>query len=384
MTVSALTRPGQRDRLTVKLSEIDWRLAGLLAFIACVGAMMQYSIAGGSWEPWADKHLIRFFLLFGLMIILAVVDLRVWYALAYPTYALALLMLLAVPVIGQTHLGARRWLGVGHLSMQPSEVMKIGLVMALGRYYHNLTAKQARWSWKLLPPAAMIAVPALLVAKQPDLGTAILLAATGGVMMFMGGLSWKAIWAGVGGVAVATPLAVTFALHGYQKERLTTFLHPDKDPSKTGYHIIQSEIAAGSGSFLGKGWGLGTQGALNFLPEKQTDFIFATVAEEFGFVGSFLVLLVYGLIVAIALRIASTSHSHFGRMSAAGVTATFALYVLINGAMVIGLAPVVGVPMPLLSYGGTVMVTVMIGFGLVQSVRVHRYLELPRGRGFFM
>jgi rod shape determining protein RodA len=384
MTVSALTRPGQRDRLTVKLSEIDWRLAGLLVFIAGVGAMMQYSIAGGSWEPWAANHLERFFPLFGLMIVLALIDLRVWYSLAYPTYAIALLMLLAVPVIGHTHLGAKRWLGVGHLSIQPSEVMKIGLVMALGRYYHNLTAKQARWSWKLLVPAAMIGVPTLLVAKEPDLGTAILLALTGAVMMFMGGLSWKAIWTGLAGAAVAAPLGVTFALHGYQKERLTTFLHPDKDPSKTGYHIIQSEIAAGSGSFLGKGWGLGTQGALNFLPEKQTDFIFATVAEEFGFVGCFLVLLAYGLIAAAALRIASTSHSHFGRMAAAGMTATFIFYVLINGAMVIGLAPVVGVPMPLLSYGGTVMVTVMIGFGLVEAVRVHRYVELPRGRSWFM
>ncbi len=384
MSGSALTRPGQRDRLPIKLGEIDWRLAGLLAFVACVGAMMQYSIAGGSWEPWAAKHLIRFFLLFGLMIALALIPLRFWYTLAYPTYGLALLMLLAVAVVGQTHLGAKRWLGVGHFSMQPSEVMKIALVMALGRYYHNLTAKQARWSWKLLVPAAMIAMPVLLVAKEPDLGTAILLALTGGVMMFMGGLSWKAIWTGIAAGAVATPLAVTFALHGYQKERLTTFLHPDKDPSKTGYHIIQSEIAAGSGSLLGKGWGLGTQGALNFLPEKQTDFIFATVAEEFGFVGCFLVLFAYGLIVAAALRIASTSHSHFGRMAAAGMTATFAFYVLINGAMVIGLAPVVGVPMPLLSYGGTVMVTVMIGFGLVESVRVHRYIELPRGRSWFM
>ncbi len=384
MTMSALTRPGQRDRLSSKLGEIDWRLALLLAFVAGVGAMMQFSIAGGSWEPWADKHLIRFAFLFALMLALAMVDLKIWYWLAYPIYGLALLMLVGVMVVGQTHLGAKRWLGVGHLTMQPSEVMKIGLVMALGRYYHNLTAKQAQWSWKLLVPVAIIGAPVLLVAKQPDLGTAILLALTGGIMMFMAGLSWRVIWTGIIGMAVAIPPAIIFVLKPYQRDRILTFLHPDKDPSGAGYHIIQSEIATGSGSLLGKGYLLGSQSQLNYLPEKQTDFIFATVAEEFGFVGCFLVLIAYGAIVAAALRIASTSHSHFGRMAAAGMTATFAFYVLINGAMVIGLAPVVGVPMPLLSYGGTVMVTVMIGFGLVQAVRVHRYSELPRGRGFFM
>ncbi len=384
MTVSALTRPGQRDRLTEKLGEIDWRLAALLAFIAGVGAMMLYSIAGGSWEPWAGKHLMRFFLLFAAMIVLSLIDLKVWYTLSYPVYGIALLLLIAVPIIGQTHLGARRWLGHGAFTIQPSEIMKIGLVMALSRFYHNTTAKQARWSWRLLIPVAMIGAPVLLVAKQPDLGTAILLALTGAVMMFMAGLTWRVIVAAVVGLAIAVPPAVMFVLKPFQRDRIMTFLHPDKDPSGAGYHIIQAEIAAGSGGFLGKGYLLGTQSTLNFLPEKQTDFIFATVAEEFGFLGCFIVLLAFGAIVATALRIASTSHSHFGRLGAAGMTGTFALYVLINGAMVIGLAPVVGVPMPLLSYGGTVMVTVMIGFGLVQAVRVHRYSELPRGRGFLL
>jgi rod shape determining protein RodA len=384
MTVSALTRPGQRERLSEKIGEIDWRLAALLAFVAGVGAMMLYSIAGGSWEPWAAKQLIRFFILFGVMIVLSLIDLKIWYTLAYPVYAIALLTLAAVPIIGESHLGARRWLGHGALTMQPSEIMKIGLVMALARYYHNITAKQARWSWRLLVPVAMIAAPVLLVAKQPDLGTAILLALTGGVIMFMAGLSWKVLVAAVVALGVGVPPAVMFVLKPFQRDRILTFLHPDQDPSGSGYHIIQSEIAAGSGGLLGKGFGQGTQSLLNFLPEKQTDFIFATVAEEFGFLGCFIVLLAFGAIIAIALRIASTSHSHFGRLGAAGMTATFALYVLINGAMVIGLAPVVGVPMPLLSYGGTVMVTVMIGFGLVMSARVHRYSELPRGRGFLL
>jgi rod shape determining protein RodA len=384
MTSSALTRPGQRERLTTKVSELDWRFAGLIAFLACFGGLILYSIAGGSgsFEPWCAPQMIRFFLCFGMMMGLALVDLRIWYALSYPLYALALVLLLGVMVVGVSRLGAKRWLGHGHFTIQPSEIMKIALVMALARFYHSITAKQARWSLRLLIPAAMIAVPALLVAKQPDLGTAILLVATGAIVMVLAGLDWRAILVAVVGVAAAAPVFFMFLMHGFQQKRILTFLHPEADPTGSGYHITQSVIALGSGGFLGKGFGFGSQAQLNYLPEKETDFIFASVAEQFGFVGCFFILFVYGLIVATALRIASLSHSHYGRLSAAGVTATFALYVLINGAMVMGLAPVVGVPMPLLSYGGTVMVTVMVGFGLVMSVRVHRYLELPKGRGF--
>lgn len=387
MTASALTRPGQRERITVKVTELDWRFAGLIAFVACFGGLILYAIAdkigggAGSMQPWAAPHLIRFALCFGLMMGLALVDLRIWYAVSYPLYVLALILLVGVMVAGQSHLGAKRWLGKGHFTIQPSEIMKIALVMALARFYHSITAKQARWSFRLLIPLAMIGAPALLVAKQPDLGTAILLVATGVVVMILAGLDWRAIAVAVVGVVVAAPVVFMF-LKPFQVRRILTFLHPEADPSGAGYHIMQSKIALGSGGFMGKGFGYGSQAALNYLPEKQTDFIFASVAEEFGFVGCFLLILAYGLIVATALRIASLSHSHYGRLSAAGITATFALYVLINGAMVMGLAPVVGVPMPLLSYGGTVMVTVMVGFGLVMAVRVHRYLELPKGRGF--
>lgn len=383
MTASALTRPGQRERLPSKLAEIDWRLAGLTAIIAGVGAMMLYSVAGGSWEPWAAKHLFRFAVCFLLMLLLSLVDLRVWMSLAYPVYALALVLLICVELFGYTAMGATRWLNLGFTRIQPSEIMKVAIVLGLARYYHAASARDAKFSFKLLIPLAMIGVPVLLVAHQPDLGTAVLIALTGLVVMFLAGLSWKIIIAGVAAVAAAIPPFVVFALHDYQRQRILTFMDPEKDPSGAGYHIMQSLIAMGSGGLLGKGYGLGTQSQLNFLPEKHTDFIFATIAEEFGFVGSFTVLVVFGLIIATSLRIASLSHSHFGRLAAAGVTATFALYVLINGAMVMGLAPVVGVPMPMLSYGGTVMVTVMIGFGLVQSVRVHRYMELPKGRGLF-
>lgn len=378
---SALSRPGERDRWVVKFGDIDWMLCLLLCLVAAAGGLMLYSVAGSSWKPWAADHLIRFGMFFVLMIVLSLVDLRVWFAMAYPLYAFGLFMLLGVEAAGDISLGAKRWLAVGGGKFQPSELMKIGLVLALARFYHALSADDARFSWKLIVPLAMIGMPAALVAHQPDLGTAILIAATGLSVMIMAGLSLRLIGVGLLGVAALMPAAFMFLLHPYQRDRLLTFLHPETDPSGAGYHTLQAKIALGSGGLLGKGYGLGSQSQLNFLPEKQTDFIFATLAEEFGFVGCFSILLLYAAIVVISLRIASISHSHFGRLAGAGVTATFALYVLINGAMVMGLAPVVGVPMPLLSYGGTVMLSVMVGFGLVQAVRVHRYAELTSGKG---
>jgi rod shape determining protein RodA len=381
MTTSALNRPGERDRPLNKFLEIDWTFCLALALIASAGGLMLFSIAGGSWEPWAAPHLLRFGLCFLLMIGLAMVSLRLWFISAYPIYALALVLLIAVEVMGDISLGAQRWLQLGPLRMQPSEVMKIGLVLALARFYHGVSSDSAQLSWRLLIPLGLIAVPVLLVAHQPDLGTAVLIAATGLAMMVLAGLSLRVVGAGIVAALCAIPPFVLFVLHDYQRKRILTFLNPESDPSGSGYHILQSKIALGSGGLMGRGFGLGSQSQLNFLPEKQTDFIFATLAEEFGFVGCFSVLFLYAAVIFMALRIASISHSHFGRLAAAGVTATFALYVLINGAMVMGLAPVVGVPMPLLSYGGTVMLTVMVGFGLVMAVRVQRYSEVTSGRG---
>ena len=381
MISSALSRPGERDRWVVKFGDIDWMLCALLVAVTGAGGLMLYSIGGSSWQPWASDHMIRFGLFFALMIVLALVDLRAWFAVAYPLYAFGLILLLGVEAAGDISLGAKRWLGVAGHRFQPSEFMKIGLVLGLARYYHALSADDARLSWKLLIPLAMIGAPAVLVAHQPDLGTAILLTATGLAVMVMGGLSLRLIAAGVVLVGAAAVPAFMFVLHPYQRQRLLTFLHPETDPSGAGYHTLQAKIALGSGGLLGKGYGLGSQSQLNFLPEKQTDFIFASLAEEFGFVGCFSLLAIYAAVVIISLRIAAISHSHFGRLAAGGITATFTIYVLINAAMVMGLAPVVGVPMPLLSYGGTVMLSVMIGFGLVQAVRVHRYTEVTSGKG---
>jgi rod shape determining protein RodA len=381
MTATALTRPGERDRAVIKFGEIDWVLALIVTLIATAGGVMLFSIAGSSWKPWAADHMIRYGVFFILMIVLALIDLRVWFHMAYPIYAMALILLAAVAVVGEVRLGARRWLHLGPMNLQPSEIMKIAIVLALARFYHGVSAKDATWSWKLLIPAAMIVIPAGLVYRQPDLGTTILIMLTGLTVMVLAGLSMRVVLIGIVGAVAALPPVVLFALHGYQRDRIMTLFQPDKDPSGTGYHILQSKIALGSGGLLGRGYGLGSQSQLNFLPEKQTDFIFSTLAEEFGFIGCISMLALYAAAIYISLRIASVAHSHFGRLAAAGVTATFTFYMLINGAMVMGLAPVVGIPMPLLSYGGTVMLTVMVGFGLVQCVRVHRYSEITSGKG---
>ena len=380
MTALAITRSDERERLPVKLAQIDWTFCLLLAAIAGVGGLMLYSIGGG-WSPWAWKHLALFAVCFLVMIALAVTDVRTWFAAAYPTYVIGLVLLLAVAVVGHSTMGAKRWLDIGHVRIQPSEIVKIGLVLALARFYHTLPAAKARLSWRLLVPVALIGAPVALVAHQPDLGTALLIAATGGVMMILAGLSLRLVAVGLVGLFAVLPAVFMFALKAYQQARLLTFLNPEADRSGAGYHIIQSKIALGSGGLLGKGFGLGTQSQLNFLPEKSTDFIFASLAEEFGFVGCVSVLVLYAAVIFMALRMASLAHSHFARLAAAGVTVTFALCVLINGAMVMGLAPVVGVPMPLLSFGGTVMITMMVGFALVLSVRVHRYSEVGSGRG---
>jgi rod shape determining protein RodA len=376
-TVS-INRPGE-GRGFGKLAQIDWPLVGLLCLIAGAGAVMLYSVGGTSMTPWAGNHILRFSVFLAMTLILAVIDIRIWYALSYPVYAVALLLLVATELVGDTRMGAQRWLSIGPLSFQPSEIMKIGIVMALARFYHGISAEDARWSFKLLIPAVMLAVPVALVAHQPDLGTSLLILFTGAAIMFIAGLSWTLIAALGAAAAVAVPLMITFVLHDYQRQRIFTFLSPETDPSGAGYHTLQGKIALGSGGFLGKGLGLGSQSQRDFLPEKHTDFIYASLAEEFGFVGAFGTLILYGLVIAAALRIAAQSASHFGRLAAAGVTATFGLYILINGAMIMGLAPVVGIPMPMLSYGGTVMLTVMIGFGLILSVRVHRFTEIGRG-----
>ncbi len=383
MVDSALSRPGQRERYDSKVAQINWVFVGLLMALTSIGILILYSVGGMSWQPWAYKQLITFAACLILMVGLSLIDLRVWLWLCYPAYGFALLLLVLVAVHGASHMGGRRWLDFGPVSFQPSEIMKVALVMALARFYHECSAKEANFSWKLIFPAMIIGAPVALVMKQPDLGTAVLISLTGLTVMVMAGLNWKVIAAGAAAVPVVAYLAFEHLMHDYQRKRILTFLDPEADPSGDGYHILQSKIAMGSGGLLGKGLGLGSQSQLNFLPEKHTDFIMSAVCEELGFAGGLAVFGLAALIILMALRIATVSHSHFGRLVAAGVTATFALHVLINGAMVMGLFPVVGVPMPLVSYGGSAMLMVMTGFGLLLGVRVHRYQELPRQASIF-
>ncbi len=357
---------------------IDWLLIGLLCALTAIGILTLYSVGGMNWQPWAYKQLTFFCVFVAGAIVLGMLDLRVWLFGAYWVYGICLLMLVGVELAGDIRGGSQRWLSIGPLTFQPSEYMRLAIVLALAKFYHETSARDAGLSWKLLIPLAMIAAPVTLVMHQPDLGTAVLISLTGATVMILAGLNWKVIAAAIAAAVVSVPLAFQFVLHDYQKQRITTLLNPDADPSGAGYHILQSKIAMGSGGLMGKGVGLGSQSQLDFLPEKHTDFIMAAVSEELGFAGAAAVFALCAMIIVTSMRIASRSHSHFGRLAAAGVTATFAIYVLINGAMVMGLFPVVGVPMPLVSYGGSAMMMIMISFGLVMGVKINRYQEMPR------
>ncbi|HMI95907.1 MAG TPA: rod shape-determining protein RodA [Micropepsaceae bacterium] len=364
--------------LSHKLSEVNWRLVALITVIACAGFVMLYSAAGGSFSPWAERQMVRFVIGFFILVAVACVDLRVWMGLAYPAYAVSLLLLVAVEVAGRVGLGAQRWIELGPLALQPSELMKIALVLALARYLHGLVPGEVSKPFRLFVPLAMIAVPVVLVLMQPNLGTATLLALCGALLLFLAGLSWYWIAPTLTAVALAVPMAWQFALHDYQKQRVMTFLDPHTDALGAGWNITQAKIALGSGGIIGKGFLLGTQSRLNFLPEKETDFIFTMIGEEFGFLGSMALLAMFALVLYYGIQIAMKARSQFGRLLAMGITVNFFLYIMINGLMVMGLIPVVGIPMPLISYGGSAMMTVMFGFGLLMSVHVHRGVAVPK------
>ena len=357
--------------LSAKLLDINWLFVLVISLVAGIGVAILYSVAGGNFEPWADRQAIRYSIGLGALFAIALTNLRVWIRLAYPMYIIALILLILVPVIGVENGGARRWLGFGALTFQPAEFMKIALVLALARYYQWLPDAKISNPLALAVPVIAIAVPVALVLKQPDLGTAILLAAVGVGIIFLAGTSWLYFIAGAGAVAAALP-HVWSRLHDYQRERVLTFLEPERDPLGAGYHILQSKIALGSGGLSGKGFMRGTQSQLNFLPEKHTDFIFTMFAEEMGYVGGVALIGLFVIVMAILLFMMLRIKNTFGRLVAGGVAIGLFLYVFINIAMVMGLVPVVGVPLPLVSYGGTSMLTMMFGFGLAMSAYVHR------------
>ncbi|MBB5223698.1 rod shape determining protein RodA [Amaricoccus macauensis] len=364
-----------------KLLALNWSLVLLLCAVATAGFLMLYSVAGGSLEPWAEAQILRFGVGLLIMIAIGLIDIRFWRWMAPFAYAVSLVLLIAVDVMGVIGMGAQRWIAIGPLQIQPSEMMKIALVMALAAYYARLPVeKVSRPLWVLLP-LLLILMPVALVMEQPDLGTAILLLAGGGAVMFLAGVSlWyfaAAIAGGTGLVAAVLKSQGTDwqLIEDYQFRRIFTFLDPSADPLGAGYHITQAKIAMGSGGMLGKGYMQGTQARLNFLPEKHTDFIFTTLAEEFGYVGTTTILVLYLLIIVFCIVSAVSNRDRFGALLTGGVAMSFFLLFAVNMGMVMGLMPVVGVPLPLISYGGSAMLVLLAAFGLAQSAHIHR----PRG-----
>jgi rod shape determining protein RodA len=363
--------------LVARLGQINWGVVTIICVISAIGFAMLYSAAGGDLDPWATRQMSRFAVGLVVMFGVALTDLRFWLRYAYGIFLVALALLLAVDLIGSGAMGAQRWVNFGYFRVQPSEFMKIAMVLALARYFHRITMENMARPVQLLVPLGIVLVPALLVLKQPDLGTAVMITVVGAAMFYLAGVRiWKFAVVGVASLA-AVPI-VWRSLHSYQQERILTYLDPERDPLGAGYHILQSKIALGAGGIWGKGFLQGSQSHLNFLPEKQTDFIFTMLAEEFGIVGGLTLILLYGMLLAYGIAMSLRCRNQFGRLVAMGVTTTFFLYIFINVAMVMGLIPVVGVPLPLISYGGTAMMTLMFGFGLLLCVHVHRDARISR------
>jgi rod shape determining protein RodA len=361
-----------------KILYLNWALVLLLVAVAGLGFLMLFSVAGGSMTPWVEPQLQRFGLGLTLMFAVAMVPIWFWRNLSAVAYGISVILLLYVEFFGSVGMGAQRWIDLGFMRLQPSELTKITLVMVLAAYYDWLDLEKTSRPVFVILPVVLISVPVFLTLRQPDLGTALLLLMGGGAVMFLAGVHWAyfvgVIAAGVGTVAAVlasrgTPWQL---LQDYQYRRIDTFLDPSTDPLGAGYHITQSQIALGSGGWTGRGFMEGTQSRLNFLPEKHTDFIFTTLAEEFGFVGAVSLLVLYLLILAFCIHTALSARDRFASLLVMGIAAAFFLYFAVNMAMVMGLAPVVGVPLPLVSYGGSAMLVLLVAFGLVQSAHVHR------------
>ncbi|PZX10198.1 rod shape-determining protein RodA [Celeribacter halophilus] len=365
-----------------KVLYVNWALVLLLSAVASFGFLMLYSNAGGSFQPWAEPQMKRFAIGMVAMLMIAMVPIWFWRNIAGLAYIFTFILLVFVEFFGHVGMGAQRWIDLGFMKLQPSELMKIALVMLLAAYYDWLPLeKVSRPLWVAIP-VALILLPTVLVLKQPDLGTSILLVAGGAIVMFAAGVSWiyfgVVIAMGVGLVSAVFASRGTGwqLLNDYQYRRIDTFLDPSADPLGAGYHITQAKIALGSGGWTGRGFMQGTQSRLNFLPEKHTDFIFTTLAEEFGFIGGFSLLALYAGIIIFCLISAMNNKDRFGSLVTIGIAATFFLFFAVNMSMVMGLMPVVGVPLPLVSYGGSAMLVLLAAFGILQSAHVHR----PRGK----
>lgn len=360
-----------------KVKHLEYGLILLIATVSGIGFTALYSAAGGSFDPWATNQIIRFSGCFVIMLIVAFIDIYWWHKLSYLAFWGGFVLLLIVEIKGHVGMGAQRWINLGVINLQPSELMKIAVVMALARYFHMAGREDTRRLLFLIVPALIIALPVLLVMSQPDLGTSLMIIMAGASVFFVAGVP---IWIFIAGIVLALSALPIFwhLIDDYQKQRVLTFLNPESDPLNTGYHIIQSKIALGSGGMEGKGFLQGTQSKLNFLPEKQTDFIFTLWSEEWGLIGGAFLLFLFLLIFFYMIRIAMKCRHGYGKLLVMGLCINFSVYVFVNTAMVMGVIPVVGAPLPLVSYGGSVMLSTMIGFGLVMSCSIHHESKLAK------
>jgi rod shape determining protein RodA len=363
--------------LTSKLFRISWIYVLLLTALAGVGYVALYSAAGGSPEPYAARHLFRFAVGLVLMLTIAMIDIRFIQKMSWLAWLGGVVLLVLVLKMGNVGKGAQRWIELGGMQWQPSELMKLVLILGLASWFHRASWERMGNPLFLIPPLIAVAIPVGLILKQPNLGTAVITAVVGGTVFLAAGLRWWKVALVAIAIVVAAPVGYNH-LRDYQRARIDTFLNPESDPLGAGYNIIQSKIALGSGGIWGKGYLQGTQGHLNFLPEKQTDFIFTMLAEEFGMVGSLSLLGLYFLLFAYGYAIAFRSTSHYGRLVAMGIVTSVFLSVFINVAMVMGLIPAKGMALPMVSYGGTSMVVTMIGFGMLINVWVHRDIRMGR------
>jgi len=350
------------------LAQLPWRIMLFVLAIGGFGLVVLYSAAGGHLYPWALIQGIRLLVFLAGAIVISRIPERYFSASAFPIYGILIVMLVLVELIGAVRGGGQRWLDIGILRLQPSELMKLAIVLAVAKFYDMLPPNETRRFGAIWPAAVLIGLPAALVMKQPDLGTALMICAGGGTVMFLAGVPLRLFVGGALGLAAAVPLAINFLLHGYQKNRILVFLDPESDPLGTGYHISQSKIAIGSGGIFGKGFLNGTQSHLDYLPEGHTDFALATMMEEWGLIGGLLLIAAFFVIVQWGISVAMRAQSRFAKLTAAGLTATIFYYFSINMAMVMGLAPVVGVPLPLISWGGSSVMTFMLCLGILMAI----------------
>ena len=354
-----------------KLRNLDYILLTCILLLGFISAFSMYSTDGGEFKYHTTSHIIRFFIFFGLFFFVSLVQVRFWHSTSYLIYLLFFLLLLGVKYFGLTSSGSKRWLDLYFMNLQPSELMKIGLILFLSKYYHRISIENMNSIKYLFTPIIALIAPLLLVATQPDLGTSILIASGGIVVAWLAGVRIKFFAYSALTFLSLLPVAISF-LKPYQKSRILTFLNPERDPLGAGYQIIQSKIAIGSGGLFGKGFLNGSQSYLDYLPEKHTDFIFTLFSEEFGFFGSLFILILYAVIISRILKIGSLTRSTFGKLYCYSFATAFFVYVAVNMMMVLGLLPIVGSPLPIMSYGGSSMLAIMFGLGIAMSCRVYK------------